>query len=347
MIEVDGAQRSGSGTIVRYAVAFSGLLGIPVRVRNARALRPKPGLRPQHVAAIRAAAELCGARATNLRVNATEFTFEPAGPPRGGTFDWRIGTAGSTTMLALGLLPLAAFARERVRARVTGGLFQDFAPSPHHLAQVLAPLLERMGLRFRLGIERPGYVPSGEGVLTLEVDPLEGPLRPLRLEERGQVARVDGVALSSHLEERGVSERMAAACGAKLARAGLEPSIERAHDAQATQPGASLAVWAHAPGGAVLGADAAGAIGRSSEWIGRSVAGALLADLATGATVDTHAADMLVLFAALAAGETRYVAPRVTEHVETNLWLVERFGARATREGTRIRIEGIGFAPRP
>jgi RNA 3'-terminal phosphate cyclase len=36
MIKIDGAQQSGSGTIVRYAVALAALLGQPLRLSNAR-----------------------------------------------------------------------------------------------------------------------------------------------------------------------------------------------------------------------------------------------------------------------------------------------------------------------
>jgi RNA 3'-terminal phosphate cyclase len=62
----------------------------------------------------------------------------------GGTFAWDIGTAGSTTMLALSILPLACFADVPITTQITSGVFQDFAPSPHHLQHVLAPVLRRM-----------------------------------------------------------------------------------------------------------------------------------------------------------------------------------------------------------
>jgi RNA 3'-terminal phosphate cyclase (ATP) len=74
MIEIDGAQQSGSGTIVRYAVAFSGLLGEPLRLLNARTRRERPGLRPQHLASVLACAELCEAKTEGLAVGAREFT---------------------------------------------------------------------------------------------------------------------------------------------------------------------------------------------------------------------------------------------------------------------------------
>lgn len=82
---------------------------------------------------------------------------------------------------------------------------------------------------------------------------------------------------------------------------------------------------------------------RSSETIGRFVAESLLSDLAASATVDRHAADQLVLFAALAPGRTCYVAPALTEHVETNLWLAEQFGARVRGKGRRLEVEGVGL----
>jgi RNA 3'-terminal phosphate cyclase (ATP) len=73
------------------------------------------------------------------------------------------------------------------------------------------------------------------------------------------------------------------------------------------------------------------------------VARDLLADLASGATVDRHLADQLVLFACLARGTTRYRVPADSEHLRTNLWLAERFGARARREGPWVEVDGLGL----
>ena len=52
-----------------------------------------------------------------------------------------------------------------------------------------------------------------------------------------------------------------------------------------------------------------------------------------------------VLFAALARGRTRYRVPGDSEHLRTNLWLAERFGARARRDGSMVEIEGLGLRP--
>lgn len=343
MIEIDGAQKSGSGTIVRYAVALAALTGQSLRMFNARAKREKPGLRPQHLTSVQACAEIVEGKTEGLSVGCREFTFIPGGRIRGGDYEWNIGTAGSTTMLALSVLPMAGFAESPVTIRITGGVFQDFAPSPPHMQHVLARLLDPMGLSMRLEVIKAGYVPKGDGVVELSVTPVGEGLRALSLTEQGRVSKVSGIAFSSRLEGRRVSHRMAQVCESRLAARGLASEIERVYDTTGQHPGANLAIWAESSTGCVFGADRAGALKRSSEAIGEYVAGTLLADLATGATVDRYAADQLVLFAALAEGTSRYLVPRRTEHLESNLWLVERFGARVGVEGRRVTVEGIGY----
>jgi RNA 3'-terminal phosphate cyclase (ATP) len=324
---------------------MAALLGEPLHVVRARARRDRAGLRPQHLAAIEACAEMCDAETEGLEVGAAEFTFAPRSPPRGGRYRWEIGTAGSTTMLAMTVLPLAAWTDGPVEMEIVGGVYQDFAPSPHYLSRVLAPLLARMGVRFELDVVRPGYVPRGAGELALRVEPVDAPLRPLRLEGRGAVERVDGIAVSSRLAHARVSDRMADACAEVLAEAGLPCAIERVYDDASAQAGAGMAVWAVTSAECRVGADGAGAPSRRSEWIGKRVAEELLADLDSGATTDRHTADMLVLWAALAGGESRWLAPRATEHLVTNLWLMGRLGARTRLEGTRAVVEGISHPP--
>lgn len=343
MIEIDGAHHSGSGTIVRFAVVLSALCGEPIHLVNARARRRRPGLRPQHVAAVRACAALCQARTEGLRVDSRELVFRPGGPVRGGRHEWDIGTAGSATMLALGVLPLACLADRPLRARITGGVFQDFAPSPFHMRHVLAPLLARMGASLELELVRPGYVPAGAGVIELRVDPAASGLASLELADPGSPSRVHGVALSSHLANRQVSERMARACEEALAARGLSCEIARVDDTTASHPGAGLALWAETSTGCLFGADRAGAPRRRSEAIGRRVARDLLRDLGSGATLDRHLADQLVLFACLARGTTRYRVPTDSEHLRTNLWLAERFGARTRRHGPWVEVTGLGL----
>jgi RNA 3'-terminal phosphate cyclase (ATP) len=346
MIHIDGSAHSGSGTLVRYAVALSSLLGAELHMDNVRAKRPKPGLRPQHLTSVKACAEMCGAQVKGAVIDSTDIVYRPGISIKGGHYQWDIGTAGSTTLLVMTLLPLALFTDKETVLRITGGLFQDFAPSAHHMQNVLFPLLGKMGVRAELKIIRPGYVPRGSGIVQVSIQPVDGEIKPLRLLEQGRVKKVSGLALSSHLEEQKVSQRMAQECQKVLARNGLQANIETLWDEDAVQAGASLAVWAETDSGCLLGSDQAGQRGRSSEDIGRYVARNLLEDLNSGATVDRHLADQLILYATLAGGTTEYIIPGRTEHVEANIWLAGKFGAKASLEDNTVRIEGLGYKRR-
>ena len=276
-----------------------------------------------------------------------EIRFRPARVAKGGSYSWDIGSAGSTTMLAMTLIPLAAFAERPCTFRLKGGLFQDFAPSAYHTQRILLPTLARMGVQAELRIVRPGYVPKDAGIIEVSVRPLQGKIGALSLPlRRGPIRRVSGVALSSHLQERRVSERMADRCAQTLQRHGHHVEFEHLYDSTAVQAGAALAVFAETADGCLLGSDQAGAPRRTSEAIGEHVARSLLEDLDSGASVDRYLADQLVLYAVLADGMSHYSVPSLTEHLETNLWLAETIlGTNAEVSDHAVRIEGIGFTP--
>jgi RNA 3'-terminal phosphate cyclase len=203
-----------------------------------------------------------------------------------------------------------------------------------------------MGLEAEFRILRPGYVPKGGGEIELRVKPLSGPLKPLMRLELLNPLKFWGISMDSHLRERSVAERMAQRCQEELSRRGITAEFHILHDDTAPQPGAALALFAEDQKGSRLGADQAGAPGRPAEKIAEFVAQSLLEDLKTGATVDRHLADQLILFCALAKGESAFRIPSVTDHVEANLWLVEELlGARHELSGNTLRIFGVGYEP--
>ena len=346
MICIDGAQKSGSGTIVRFAVGLATLLGEELHLTNIRAKREKPGLRPQHLKAIQALQQICQGSLNGGEVGSSEIRFKPGRGVKGGYYQWDIGTAGSTTLLAMTLLPAACFASGVMNLKLSGGLFQDFAPSAYHMQYVLFPILSKMGITARVSIVRPGYVPRGGGIIQVGVEPVKGKIRPIRLPNQGDVTRIEGVALSSHLKERRVSERIAGKCSEMLKSGGYRAQIEAIYDTLALQRGAALAIYAETSSGCIIGADRAGEPRRTSEDIGSYVARSLMEDLKTGATVDRYLADQLIFYAALADGVSQYRIPRLTEHVESNLWLVETIlGAKTEVDQNLVTVQGIGYSP--
>jgi RNA 3'-terminal phosphate cyclase (ATP) len=252
-------------------------------------------------------------------------------------------------MLAMAVLPLALFADGPSLYRITGGLFQDFAPPAFYFQHILLSVLRRMGVEAELTIVRPGYVPRGGGQIDLHLDPLRGKLRPIRFMEQGRITAVKGIALSSQLKDRRVSERMATACNKALASKGFAADIDTLYDEKASpvygepspQAGAALMIWAETDSGCVIASDMAGARGRTSEVIGKKTAARLMEDIRTGATVDRHLADQLIPYAAFAEGKSQYRIPSVTDHVEARLWLIETFFRAKTRIAeNRLEIEG-------
>jgi len=209
-----------------------------------------------------------------------------------------------------------------------------------------------MGVEAELRIIQPGYVPKGGGRMELQVVPVKVALKPLNLVSQGRVESMKGIALASHLKERDVSRRMKRECEKTLKEKELRPEIELLYDERerpaferaSIQPGAALTIWAQTYTGCLIGADMAGARGRTAEFIGRQTALDLLGDLGSGATVDRHLADQVIPFAALAKGMSAFRIPSVTEHVEARLWLVEKIlGAKSRIRENLVTIEGIGF----
>ncbi len=250
-------------------------------------------------------------------------------------------------MLAFTLISPALYAQSPCSMVLKGGVFQDFAPTAFYMKKVLVRLLGRMGANLQLEIRRPGYVPTGNGELLLQVSPLGSSLRPLRMIDPGRAEKVNGISFSSHLDDARVSERMARHAAEILAVHGYRTDIEVVHDNTAAQRGAALLLWSETSTGCLLGADRAGKKGRSSERIAKDAANDLIEDLGSAATVDRYLADQLILFAALADGASEYLIPKATGHVTSNLWLVGKIlKTSATLEGNRLRVEGAGFQRR-
>ena len=346
VLELDGSRYSGSGTIVRTGLALAALRNQPLRVTRIREKRPTPGLRPQHLAAVKAIETLCQGRLVGAEVGSRELSFFPGGKIQAGSYVWAIGTAGSTTLLGMALLPLLIFASARSSVRIQGGLFQDYAPNPYHMEFLFAPLLRPMGAELKLALKKPGYYPKGGGEIEIETQPLEHPLRPVRLLEKGKLKSIKGVALSSHLKQARVSERIRTSALEFLSSRNFTAQIECVYEEKADQPGAAFCLWAETDTGCRFGADLAGKPGLASEAIGREVARKLCLFLEGKGTVDPFLADQLIPYAGLAEGTSEYLLPELTEHVESNLWLIETLlSAKYELKGLHLKIQGIGQIP--
>jgi RNA 3'-terminal phosphate cyclase (ATP) len=324
VIEVDGSQKSGSGTILRLSVALATILEQRLHIYNIRQNRPQPGLRPQHLEAVLTAAKLCNAELEGARLNSRELWFGPK-EVKGGKFEAEIGTAGSIPMLLMTVLPICAFAKNTVHLRVSkGGTDVSHSPTINYMRYVFLPTLKRMGLNAALTVHRYGYYPKGMGEVTIVMKPCKS-LQPLRLESFGEIKAIKGVSVCTFLSERKVAERQAKAATSYLNERGYTTDIQIVNDrSNPLQKGSSIVLWAETEAGAILGADAIGELRKTSETVGKEAAEKLYAEISAKPTVDVHLADMLIPYVALAKGSSVYLTRTTSDHLEANMWLAEK-----------------------
>ncbi len=321
-VQVDGSMGEGGGQLLRAALAISAITGRPVRVFNVRARRSRPGLQRQHLASVRALAELSGARVEGARLGSTELTFYP-GRVRGGEFTFDIGTAGSVTLLLQAVMPVMAVADGPVKVRVIGGTDVPKAPPIDYVRFVLRQLLARMGLELSIELLRRGHYPRGGGDVVVSK---EGPvrLRPIELVSSGKALRVGGLSHCVRLPSH-VAFRQARAAEEVLRALGVPVKVDVEYYEPGKDPhlgpGSGMVLWATTER-SVLGGDSLGERGKPAEEVGREAARSLLEDLSTGMALDRHASDMLLIYAALASGVTRLGGARLTSHALTMVKLL-------------------------
>lgn len=324
MIEIDGSQKSGSGTILRLSVAIAAILGEPLHIYNIRQNRPQSGLKPQHLEAVLTAAKLCDAEMTGATINSRELWFRPQ-KVKGGRIEAEIGTAGSIPMLLMTILPICSFAENTVNVRVSkGGTDVRNSPTINYLRFVLLPTLGQLGLKATLTVHKYGYYPKGNGEVSITVEPCSS-LQSLRLESFGKIRAIRGVSVCTFLADRKVAERQAKAASVCLKEDGYVSEVDVINDSSnPLQKGSSLVLWVETDTNVILGADAIGELRKPSETVGTEAAEELLNEISARPTVDVYLADMLVPYVALAKGESTYFVRTVSEHLQTNIWLMEK-----------------------
>lgn len=340
-VELDGREEEGGGSILRHALGFSVLTGRPFRIQHIRANRPQPGLRPQHLHGVRAAARLCGARVRGDSVGSTELTFEP-GPIRPGDYEIDIGTAGSVTLLLQAVLLPVVMGPVETRWVVRGGTDVPWSIPADYFEAVLLFHLQRWAqVSFRLF--RRGYYPAGGGHVEFRAQPHGAPPTPLRLDGSGRLVRMEGVAHASHhLRSARVAERMRESAVNALRRPPDVPVSVRVDYQETASPGAGIVLWAvlqDVDDPTVeyrLGASALGERGVPAETVGVRAAQALLEELDAGACADRHLADQLVPFLAWTGGCLRTSA--ITPHTRASLYVARQFLPEARWD---VREDGL------
>lgn len=334
MIEIDGSYGEGGGQILRTSLSLSCVLRKPFRIDKIRISRPKPGLRPQHLASVKAAAQISGAVVHGASIGSETLQFWPH-DLKGGKYFFDIGgpqvSAGCTSLvLQTVFLPLS-LAQEPSIVILKGGTHVAWSPTFHYLAEVFIPTVTEMGIRAEARIDSWGWYPMGGGMVTFRIEPLDN-LAPLRKVDKIVLDSVETISASSNLPEH-IALRQQRRLLARLSAAEIKARGQVI--AAAPSIGQGTLVFLEAIGKkSRAGFSSLGEKGKRAEEVADEVADLFLSFLATGAAIDEHLADQVVPYMALSGGESRISTSRITSHLVTNVSITERFTDR------KFQIEG-------
>lgn len=322
MLRIDGSMGEGGGQVIRTALALSIATETPFEIVNIRAGRKKPGLLRQHLAAVRAARELCGARVEGESLGSRRVAFMPGRRLTEATDPVRlevaIGSGGSAMLVLQTLLPPLLTAPVPATVVVVGGTHNPMAPPYEFFERAFLPWIARIGADVQAHLVRPGFALAGGGRVELHVQPTRA-LTGFDLRERGALVRRHARAIVSEIPP---------SVGHRELR-----QLVRAFDLRRDETTMDE-LDARGPGNVVLYAlefehvtevfSGFGERGLRAETVGDRVVDDVQRYLAAGAPVGRRLADQLLIPLALAGGGSFSTGP-LSRHTETNMEVIEAF----------------------
>jgi RNA 3'-terminal phosphate cyclase (ATP) len=346
LLKINGAYGEGGGQILRSAVSLSAITGKPIEVINIRSKRKNPGIRPQHMLAVKTIADLFHAKVENLKVGSDWIRFSNLSPKEfdfGNIMKIDVGTAGSIPMILQAVIPAVSLAGRSLAIQITGGTDVSQSPTTDYLRFVMKEAYSSVGIKFTLDVLKRGYYPIGGGLVHVEISPCKSLSTLDLLNARSLEPKISSVCcrLPKHVAERQISSALL-----KLEKNGVNCNNYSSSFETSQSPGCSILVYSQSDFGPYIGGDSIGQLGKPAENIGERAADRFLESYLTNVPIDSFLADMLVIPLSLAKGKSRYRVAKVTEHLKTNLHIVSQIlGCRyqiesSEEKGYIINIEG-------
>jgi RNA 3'-phosphate cyclase len=333
MIEIDGSYGEGGGQILRTALALSVLLNRPLTVHQIRGKRKNPGLARQHLTAVEALGKIAGARMDGGTLGSQTLRFIP-NEILPGDYQFRIGTAGSITLLLQTILLPLSQSQRNSKLILEGGTHVPWSPPYHYLQEILFPVLALMDVSVKGHLEQWGWYPRGGGILRVEIQPRRG-LNPLSLLNRGHLKKIRGLSAASNLPMHVVERQRDEALRRIEKVLKVETEISLLPEAPATGQGSFLFLVAEFEN-VTAGFSGLGQRGKPAEEVAKETFLSLQNFMESEGCIDPYLADQLVPFMALAKGKSSFTTSQITEHLLTNLWVVQQFlDVKISREGEK------------
>jgi RNA 3'-terminal phosphate cyclase (ATP) len=317
-IRIDGGFGEGGGQILRTALSLSCITGLPFKLFNIRKGRRKPGLMAQHITCVNAVSSISGGKVSGGETGSTSLTFVPQ-KTISGNYVFDIKTAGSISLVAQALLPPLLFADSPSHITIKGGTHVPFSPTYHYISEVFIPMLNRIGIKVEPSLSRYGFYPKGGGEAAFTISPAEE-IKGLNQASKGTLLSIDGYSGVSRLP-LSIAERQK-----KAVLRALQPLSANLRILDVPSSGTGTFVflkgeYEHAQ----CGFSSLGKRGKSAESVGIEASNAFLDFHNFPSFLDPYLSDQIVIYLGLSKESSTYTTLRITQHLLTNLWVMEKF----------------------
>lgn len=336
-VEIDGSYGEGGGQILRTALALSVVLKKPCFIFNVRKNRENPGLALQHLVGIQALSELYNAKLEGDEIGSGEIIFEPNEIFR-TDIEIKIETAASITLILQMLLLPVLLSGKKIKIKFKGGATDTFfSPKIDYFRYVFLPMLEKITSslpgnnngKLEVEISRRGFYPKGEAEVENHISPIKfsQKVKEFNLIERGELKKILIISGASEvLKEKKVAERQLSGAHQtplfyKKAHLPIKTRVEYYDSPLAGSQVTIVGQFENS----ILGTSILGKPEKSSEEVGREAAMEFLEETKGENTLDSHLSDQILPYIAIFTKSAKIKTSKVTEHLKTNIWVIEKF----------------------
>ena len=195
--EVDGSLLEGGGQILRISLALAVLTNSNVKISKIRNGRSSPGLQAQHLYNSLSIAEMFYYKIKGAELKSKEISLEKLNVEN---FELKenylidltgAGSIGLVIQQFLPLLMLYNIKDKSVSLDIIGGTLVNFSPSTYYLNSVLFPLFEKLyNSKIKCEVQRHGLFPIGKGKVRLSIDSSIEEFNNIKIIERGKLIKV-------------------------------------------------------------------------------------------------------------------------------------------------------------
>ncbi len=333
LLKINGGYGEGGGQIIRSAIALSCITKQPIHLEDIRKNRKVPGLRPQHLTAIKILQKVTNAKVIGAEIGSTEFKFIPSNIENLELVE-DVGTAGSISLILQVLIPVVAISQKKLSLTIKGGTDVLWSPPIDYTQHVLKNAYSRMGVEFSLKLNKRGYYPKGGGEINLQVYPSR--IKSISFTER-KTNSVKLICTFSKLPIEKIENHIQE-IKKKLTKENFIVKTEIKNQ-EAKDLGASLLIYSidkHS----IIGVDTL--FDKETQRFDLDFDKFVKNPLG----VDENLADMLVVPASLGQKKTTFQVRKITKHLETNLFVTSKitgckYGIEKLANGFEVIIEGI------